>query len=513
MIALEYSENHQLKNQIATLKTEIASLKEQLAWFQRQLFGKKSEKIIPPHAEQLLIEGCENLVGANGKEETITVPPHERTKRKNTEEDKIQLSPDLPVEAVVLDIPEHEKICQETGKPLVKIGEEITDKLAHRPGSFFIKRIIRPKYALASQEEKGIITAELPDCILPKCRADESFLAEVLSMKFADHLPLNRISEIHARSGVRISRKLLSQWVIRCGLALTPLYDVMLEKVLQSGNIFVDESPIDMQEKGACKTTYMWVIAGGESSNPPYRVYDFREDRCHDNVIDILQGYNKVMHSDKYGAYEKLAQSKQIVWCPCWAHIRRKFFESNTDPTFRSWVLRKIRYLFMLEKVAWQRLPAERLRIRQEKEGPIIDELIQKIQEKLSSGEVLPKSKLRQALGYFTGLVPYLKNYTQYPFARLDNNVAERAIRPLTVGRKNWLFFGSPKGGKAAAVILSLVQTCRALKINPREYLEDVMKRLMGHSSQKLAELLPDAWAQAKQNPPLPHSPDHSQMG
>ena len=152
----------------------------------------------------------------------------------------------------------------------------------------------------------------------------------------------------------------------------------------------------------------------------------------------------------------------------------------------------------MLEKVAWARSPEERLKIRQEKQVPIIDELTAKIKERLIDKKILPKSKFREALGYFCGLIPYLKNYTQHAFARLDNNVAERAVRPLAIGRKNWLFFGSEDGGEAAAMLLSLVQTCRGPGINPREYLEDVFRRLMGHNSQKLEELLPDRWLEIK---------------
>ena len=212
-------------------------------------------------------------------------------------------------------------------------------------------------------------------------------------------------------------------------------------------------------------------------------------------------GYRGGLHSDKYDAYLKLAQKKVITWFPCWVHIRRKFFEAESgDLPLRDWVLRKMKYLFMLERVAWARSPEERLKIRQEKEAPIIDELIQKIKDRLVKGNLLPKSKFREALGYFCGLIPHLKNYTKHPFARLDN-VAERAIRPLTIGRKNWLFFGSEDGGEAGAILLSFVQTCRGLKINPREYLEDVFRRLMGHSARKLEELLPDRWLLARTTP------------
>jgi len=152
----------------------------------------------------------------------------------------------------------------------------------------------------------------------------------------------------------------------------------------------------------------------------------------------------------------------------------------------------------MFERIAWARSPEERLKIRQEKEAPIIDELTQKIKDRLVKGNLLPKSKFREALGYFCGLIPYLKNYTKHPFARMDNNVAERAIRPLTIGRKNWLFFGSEDGGEAGAILLSFVQTCRGLGINLREYLEDIFRRLMGPSAKKLEELLPDRWLLAR---------------
>jgi transposase len=239
----------------------------------------------------------------------------------------------------------------------------------------------------------------------------------------------------------------------------------------------------------------MWVLVGGKSANPGYRVYDFCTNRCHENAAKMLKDYRGVLHSDKYGAYEVLASKKQFVWCPCWSHIRRKFIEAESgDLSFRNWVLRQIRYLFMLEKVAWARSEEERLRIRKEKEAPIIDRLIKAIKDKLVNGKILPKSKFKEALGYFCGLIPYLKNYIEHPWARLDNNVAERAVRPLAVGRKNWLFVGNEDGGEAAAIAFTLIQSCRALEVNPREYLEDVMRRLMAHNFQKLDELLPDKW-------------------
>lgn len=479
---------------IIRLDHENHYLKEQLAWFKRQIFGKRSERQVSNlNSQQLYFEGFENP--AQKEEEKKTVAAHTRKKPNRDGQDKITLPDDLPVETIMIDIPEDQKVCQETGEPLVQIGVETSHKLAHKPGSYYIKEIIRPKYAHPKKEENGILTANLPDSLLPRCRADESLLAEIITKKFADHLPLYRIAEIFKREEIGISRKLLSQWVMRSAIALKPLFNEMLKRVLSGKNIFIDETPVKLWEKVKCKQAYMWVVVGGSEANPPYRIYEFKEDRCHHNVLDILKDYRGGLHSDKYAAYQKLAEQKIITWFPCFSHIRRKFFEAEAgDPIFRQWVLRKIRYLFMLERVAWNRSSEERLRIRQEKEVPIIDELIEKIKGKLLDGKILPKSKLKEAMGYFCGLIPYLKNYTKEAFARLDNNVAERAVRPLAIGRKNWLFFGSPDGGEAGAILFSLVQTCRGLGINPREYLEDVMRRIMGHNSQKLHELLPDQW-------------------
>ena len=387
MKTIENTSLEQLQNTIVDLQStlehrdhKITYLEEQLAWFKRQIFGKRSERVVANlNSQQLTLEGFDNVQAAD-EEQKKTVAPHTRSKPNRKGQDAIALSPDLPVQTTIIDIPEDQKIDAETGIPLVQIGVDITHKLAHEPGSYYVKEIIRPKYAHPKKEEAGIVQAALPESLLSKCRADDSLLAEIATRKFGDHLPLYRIAEIMGREGVQISRKLLSQWMVRCGMALKPLYDVMLEQILKNGNIFIDEIPVKLQEVGKCKTAYVWVVVGGNESNPTYRIYVFREDRCHDNVLDIL------------------------------------------------------------------------------------------------------------------------KNYTKYAFARLDNNVAERAVRPLAIGRKNWLFFGSPESGEAGAILLSFIQTCRGLGINPREYLEDIFRRLMSHNSQRLHELLPDQWLANRKN-------------
>lgn len=489
-----------LEKEIVQLRDEVTYLKEQIAWFTKQIFGKKSERIADANQEQLQFNGFESA--KQSKVETQTIPAHERKKRATTGADTIKLPDDLPIETTVIDIPEEEKICKETGVPLQKIGEEVSYKLAHRPGSYFLKKIIRPKYAHPKQEEKGVVTAPMPDGLLPKCRADESLLADIITRKFVDHLPLYRIAEAFARDGIVISRRLLSQWVIAVGMALKPLYRAMKEKILQGDRLHIDESPVDIFDSPKVTQGYMWVLVGGVGSDPPYRFYAFYENRKHIHAEEVLGAYSGIIHSDKYGAYETYVRKNGNVWCPCWSHIRRKFYEAEMgDPALRTWVLEQIKELFAIEEIAWTLDPIERLQVRQTQAAPIIDALIARIKKRLIEGIVLPKSKFKEALGYFCSLIPYLKNYTQHATARLDNNPAERAIRPLAIGRKNWLFVGSEESGEAAATLLSLTQTCRTLNINPRTYLEDVCRRIMGHSASKLYELLPDEWLKTRTNP------------
>ena len=503
-----------LKKLVSEQCVEIDWLKERIAWFERQVFGQRSERVINPSEDMnLYFPGFEPTSSEEGDPEKGKLkPPEKKRKRKpkNDNSNGLVIPDNLPVEQTVLDLPEEEKICPETGKALIQIGEEVTRKLAFKPGSYFVKEILRPKYALPSKE--GIAIRELPESIFPRTRVDESMLAEIITRKFADHLPLYRLSEIFSRDGVQISRQLLSQWIIRTGTTLKPLYDLLTLQIKASKNVFCDETPIKLQVKGKGKLqqAYMWVLAGGNENDPPDRVYTFYENRKHQNAYDLLENFQGVLHSDKYGAYQTLAKIIGVLWQPCWSHIRRKFEEAQSgDSEFRDMFLRKVRHLFMLERVAWSRSPEERLRIRKGKEEPIIDALIKATKEKLLEGTVLPKSKFGIALNYFYGMIDYVKTYIEHPYAHLDNNVAERTFRTLAIGRKNWLFVGSLQGGEATAILLSLVQTCRARGINPREYLEDVLRRFQSHPYNRLSELLPKEWAAAQQQPPPERKPLH----
>lgn len=479
-----------------SLKEEIKWLKEQLDWMKKKLFGSSSERFVADAADVLYLPGLEPIESPSVAEEEIEIPAHKKKKAKSTPINSITYPDNLPVETKIIDLAEEEKIDAKTGLPLVCIGEDVSRKLAFKTSSYFIKETIRKKYAAPQNPDLGIKTPDLPDSVIPRCSVDESFLADVIVKKFCDHIPLYRQAEIRTRDDIYVSRQTLSSYVSRIATTLKPLYVCLVEEVKAFGNVFVDESPVDVLAPGTGKTDqgYIMSLVGGRSLDPPLRVYRFISSRSHDNVMELLKDYKGVFHSDKYQAYEKLCKEEGRTWAPCFAHVRRKFEEAESgDRKFRQEVLLDIQALYSIERDVKNLSPEERMKIRQEKAAPIIDSLIEK-NKKMLSESILPKSKLSKAIGYLLGLAPYLKNYTYHPFAGIDNNPAERALKLVVIGRKNWLFMGNEEGGESSAILYSFAQTCRALKINPHDYFEDVLRRIQSHSNQKLEELLPQNW-------------------
>ena len=286
---------------IANLEGELTVAREQLAWLKKQVFGAKSERIVADLSQQPLLAGLD--LGEpkvfEPKQEEIN---YRRAKpSKNRGADTISYPDDLEVKRVEVDLPSDQKTCPETGLPLVRIGSEVTRKLGRTPESFFVVEYVRFKYASKTRPELGVLTPALPDAIIPRCPADESLLASVLVSKFADHLPLNRQTEIFARSGVKISRQTLSKWVLTLGTALSPIYDELGRQIFLSGSVFADETPVLMQtdEKSRCQTAYMWIYAGGGGADPPYRYFDFRTNRNHEHALATLKEYRGLLHSDK----------------------------------------------------------------------------------------------------------------------------------------------------------------------------------------------------------------------
>lgn len=482
------------------LKAENARLKEQLAWYQRQVFGQKSERLTDMPGDTPDIPGLEIPSDESATPETVEVPSHKRKKKSGKGEFKIDLPDWMERVEVAIDPPENERILPD-GRQLVRIDEERVEKLAYRGTQYYAKVFVKGIWALPGEKTITPVQEPMPDDLAHGSKLDTSFMAHIAVEKFQFHMPLNRMVEKLNGMEVGISDQLLSQTLIRCGGAVKPLADRMMEQVLNHPALFTDDTPIKLFQKKKCREARIWVYAGGKappkSGYPPYIVYQFTENRRHEHPKKLLKNYDGVIHADAFGAYEGLDGSPdyKLQWAACWAHARRRHFEAEfIDSNDRLWILKKIRYLFMFERVAWNREPGERLRIRDEKERPIVKEIFGRLKALATDPKLLPKSKQAEAISY---MLHRVKNFTLYldnADVRMDNNHSERNLRKLTIGRRNWNWLGSKEAGTKQMALLSLIQTCRHLEINPQEYLDDIFARVLTHPASRIDELLPDQW-------------------
>jgi len=489
-------ENEILLSENAALRAENQRLNEQLGWFQRQVFGRKSERIVDLPGTTDFLPGLEPGEPDEPEREPAQIAAHTRRRAPRKGSCTLELPDSLERVERVIDVPEPERILPD-GTPMLRIGEDCSEKLAVRPEEYYVLVTVRPKYVAPGQPKLGVLQEPMPGTLIEGSKFDASFLAHVIEEKFAFHMPLYRIQEKLAGRGIRVTRQSLSGVLKTCGERLLPLCDLMTERLFAQEYIFTDSTPIKILEKQKCRIGQVYTYVGGLPNAPPYHVYQFTEDRAHRHPIDFLEPFVGVFHADAFAAYEKLHAdpARNVQWAACWVHARR-YFENATfgDEEFRQWVLRHMRYLFMFERVAWKREPEERARIRLEHERPVVEAIFRRLREALSSPKLLPKSKMATAVCY---MLPREENFTLYLHdsnVRMENNTAERGLRKLTIGRRNWMFVGSMAAGRSMAAMLSLVQTCRALKIRPWEYLTDIFGRLLDHPAWRLEELLPDQW-------------------
>ncbi len=484
---------------IALLEEEVRYLKEQLGWFKRQVFGQKSERFIDQVPANELLPGLEASLDEL-KVNEIIVPPHKRRKKKGGKNQfKLDIPDDLPVVTEYKDIPEEKKVDPATGEKLVKTGEDRVRKLAYKEASYYVKEFIYPKYASKNNSLFGVAQEPADDCIIEGSKFDSSFMAHISVEKFAYHMPLYRVREKLSCCRIKVSEQTLCGLMINIGHKVQPLVDAMKNELFKQEVVFTDDTPVKLIVNGNGKTkeARVWGYFGGKPNAPPYHIYQFSSDRCEIHSMTFFKGFKGIFHADAYSAYEKIDGSDDydIKWAACWAHARRKFEKAESiAPDFRLNMLRLIKYLFMFERVALITTEKERLRIRAEKEMPIVDKIYKLMKEKVKDSTLLPSSKLATAIGYMLSREKNFRLYLSNPDTRMDNNIAENGVRKLVIGRKAWLFIGSRRSGKAMANILSLVQTCRAMKINPQEYLEDIFCRLPAHPHKNLSELLPDKW-------------------
>lgn len=485
-----------LKQMVLTLLAQIDDLNGQLYYLKRQLFGKKSEKLHP--AQRLLFEGLYEQLQAKLEAENAAgeseAPARAESKRPNANHNgRKPLPPDLPREEIVIEPDADEKICPDCHSEKERIGEEVSEKLEYVPASFIVKRYVRPKYA-CRQCQGNVSIGDLPPMMIDKGIAGEGLLAHIITSKYADHVPLNRLEGILKRHGVDINVSTMCDWVRDCANLLKPLVKRMREHILAGVKINTDDTPVPVKSKnrkGSTYNGYLWVYVGGRR----YAVFDFTPTRSRHGPLNFLDTYDKHVQADAYSGYDEYFRTTKATEVGCHAHARRKFdYAMDSDPVRAAQMLALWKELYAVEQKAKEQhfTPAQLLAARQTESK----EILGKVHENLMAwkDQVLPKSPTGKAIGYALGQWPALLRYLDDPILDIDNNLAERTLRMVAIGRKNWLFAGSEAGAERAAVIYSLVATCKLSGVDPFAYFRDVLRRITTHPASEIDALLPTDW-------------------
>jgi transposase len=476
---------------LAEREAEIKDLESQIAYLKHKLFGRCGEKIDP---QQLLLFN-ELKAKAEALQQEAETEEICYTRRKG--HGRNPLPDNLPVEEV--QHPLEDIGCPCCGEAMQTIGQETTDELEYNPGSLFIRRHIRPKYACRKCEQ-GVHIAPMPPRAIDKGIAGPGMLAYLLTSKFADHIPLNRFRKILRRSGIELAESTLCDWVARMSDLLTPIYDDWRTQLLAGRLIQSDDTEVPYLLKSLKKQTatgYLWTYLC-ESSK--LVLYDFTTSRGRAGPSTFLAGFvGGTLQTDGYVGYDEIVERAELVRAGCWAHARRKYYDARRDDRVRCGrMLKLIQALFVVEQKA-KALRAdpearfgdvEHLALRQEESKPLLDKI--KVCTEDWSLEVLPRSSVGKAVTYMRNQWKPLTRFLEDPQLQLDNNASERAMRHVVLGRKNWTFAGSAEGGHRAAKIYSIIATCQQQGLDPFAYLRDVIDRLpRGHEP---ATLTPAAW-------------------
>ena len=503
------------KRKIAELSEQVKILAEkvlgQQALIERQqryidqlierLHSSKSERFDPAQMQfdGLAIDAMDQAASHQAKEppagEASKCDP-DQPERPKRHHNRLPMPEHVERTDIIQDIPESQKQCRCCGKPLTRIGAEVTERLDYNPATMKVNRYVRPKYACSdcTCEGDGVKIATAPHVLIEKSTADAGLLAQVMVSKFYDHLPLYRQEYIFQRHGVVIPRQTMWDWESQVAEGLAPLLELLKKDALATGVVLSDDTPVRLLSGGepGSRTGRMWVSVGGE--NFDLCVYDFTRNRSREGPLLFFKEYRGKLVSDAYSGYEPLFEvSPDIIPSGCWTHTRRYFIDSlPTCPEPAAQLLALIQELYRVEKEA-RDLPADgRLELRQRDAVPQMARIEGWVKEHAS--QWIPKSPMAEAMEYIGNQWDRLQVYLSDGRVPIDNNAAERAIRPLAIGRKNWMFFASEAGGRAAAVMFSFMQTCKLLKIDPWKYLRDVINRIAGHPASRLRELLPHEW-------------------
>ena len=476
----------------------IQHLTQELSYLKRMIFGQKRERFVPAVSEeQMTLEGLFDHAGAKipgfvESKETIT---YDRRKPKKGH-GRNPIPDDLHREKIIIDVPAEEKVCSCCGAEKKKIGEDVTEELEYKPAVFFVNQYIRPKYACPKSPDCGITTASMPPRPIDKGIAGPGLLSYILVSKYVDHLPLYRLEQMFKRYTIHINRSTMAGWLTQTAGYLEAIYREMHRRLIaDSFLIQADETTLKVQNdtvKEKCDLGYLWPFVG----DGRLAVFEFRDSRSRKGPTDFLSGFtNRYLLSDGYAGYNQVIEKNELAHLMCWAHARRKFFDvKELDPSFISQVLTLIGELYSIEREAADPLmtPEQRTLLRKEKSVPVLE--MTKTLLKNNGKVILPKNPISGAIAYTLNHWEQLTRFLEDGRLPLDNNLVENAIRPVALGRKNWLFAGSPEAAQRMAIIYSLVATCKLNDINPYEYFYDILPKVASYPATKIADLTPINW-------------------
>lgn len=484
-----------LKRQLHWAHLKIQVLEERLRLQRIQKYGPGSEKLGDAQLDLLEWEPGVSSLEVQAESERGPLPQRAKTQRPHP--GRQELPADLPrVERVIACAPEQCN-CKSCGQPMAVIGHDQSEQLDVEPAQYFVLVTKREKRACRCCEQGGVAAAAVPARIIEKGLVSDRVVIDTVISKYSDHLPLYRQSAILEReTGVKISRATLDGWVMRVGELLTPIAAAIGRELVGGSYIQADETPVDVQmhdRRGQNHQAYLWQYGRPEGS----AVFDFRLGRGRDGPKAFLGNFEGLLQTDGYAAYDKVGGPK-LVHAACWAHARRKFFEAHKlcpGESVAKGIVILIDQLFGIDAQARAQNCdlAARHALRQQHARPLLDSIKEAIEA--ARGQALPSSKLGNAITYTLALWPRLTHFLDYPELELSNNLAENSMRPVALGRKNWIHIGSPQAGPKVAAILSIVETCRRLHIPIRKYLAAVLPGLAEVSIQKLTDLTPAAWA------------------
>ncbi len=462
---------------IATIEERddrIEVLEVRIAKLQHMLFGRRSEKqVVPPGApfQSELFTDAEYEV-AEPEEEGEAAPKKKRGKSKP------RFPEDVEREIEDLELDESDRRCEQCGERLEDIGFEPSERAHIIPARIVIRETRRHKYACGCKAG-GVRIAPLPANAFPKSRITDETRASIVVQKFVDHCPYYRQSAILRRSGVEISDRTLGHYGIEAADRLAPIVVAMRDELLASSNLQADETTIPVLKtekvKPGAHRGYLWAYAQPGQTI----VFDYRRSRAGDHPRGFLEGYVGILQTDRYEGYEQIHRQEGIIDVACWTHARRRFVEAAKTSNRRTKpVLQLVQKLYAVEKQAREQnlAPADRARMRHEKSGPILADIRKLLREMVV--HVRPSTPLGDAISYALNHWSALTEYIEHGEAEIDNNLIENSIRPVALGRKNYLFAGSEIGAEAAAILYSITETCRRLEIAVYAYLVDVFRRL-----------------------------------